>query len=75
MNEPLLPLDEALAMIRVAIPHKGLARIIADRDDPALDRSAMDGAALRCADGEVPRTLIGNLYAGEVPSTFHIGPN
>jgi len=75
MNEPLLPLDEALAMIRVAIPHKGLARIIADRDDPALDRSAMDGAALRCADGEVPRTLIGTLYAGEVPSTFHIGPN
>lgn len=74
MNEPLLPLDEALAMLRAALPVKGLARIAADRDDPALDRSAMDGAALRCADGSGPRTLIGALFAGDDPSAFHLGP-
>ncbi len=74
MNEPLLPLDEALAMLRAAIPLKGLARITADRDDPALDRSAMDGAALRSMDGIAPRTILGTLFAGDDPSTFHIGP-
>ena len=75
MPQPLLPLDEALALIRAALPNKGLARIIADRDDPALDRSAMDGAALRFADGDAPRTIIGTLFAGDDPSTFHIGPH
>ena len=74
MHEPLLPLDEALALIRAALPHRGSARIIADRDDPALDRSAMDGAALRVTDGNAPRTIIGTLFAGDDPSKFHIGP-
>ena len=74
MNEPLLPLDEAMALIRAALPHKGLPRIIADRDDPALDRSAMDGAALRCDEGNAERTLVGTLFAGDDPSKFHIGP-
>ena len=73
MNERLLPLDEALALIRAAIPVKGLAQITTDRDDPALDRSAMDGAALRCADGDAPRTLIGTLFAGDDPARFHLG--
>jgi molybdopterin molybdotransferase len=75
MPSPLLPLDEALAMIRAALPAKGLARITADRDDPALDRSAMDGAALRCTDGEASRLIIGTLFAGVDPSTFHLGPH
>jgi len=74
MHESLLPLDEALAMIRVALPYKGMARIVADRDDPALDRSAMDGAALRSADGGAARTIIGTLFAGDDPSSFRIGP-
>jgi molybdopterin molybdotransferase len=74
MTSPLLPLDEALALIRMAIPHKGLARIAADRDDPALDRSAMDGAALRVTDGNAPRTILGTLFAGDDPSQFRVGP-
>lgn len=74
MNEPLLPLDEALALIRSAIPHKGLPKISADRDDPALDRSAMDGAAVRCRDGEAARIIIGTLFAGDDPAAFQVGP-
>lgn len=73
MHESLVPLDEALAMLRAALPMKGLPQIIADRDDPASDRSAMDGAALRCADGNAPRTIIGTLFAGDDPSAFHVG--
>ncbi len=74
MTSPLLPLDEALALIRSAIPSKSSAQIIADRDDPALDRSAMDGAALRCADGDAARIVTGTLFAGDDPSVFDIGP-
>lgn len=74
MPSPLLPLDEALALIRSAIPSKGSARITADRDDPALDRSAMDGAALRCADGDGARIVTGTLFAGDDPSACHVGP-
>ncbi len=73
MPQPLLPLEEALALIRAAIPNRGQGGISADRDDPALDRSAMDGAALRCADGNAPRTILGTLYAGDDPSVFRIG--
>lgn len=75
MREPLLPLDEALALVRAALPRRGSAQIIADRDDPAVDRSAMDGAALRHADGGGPRTILGTLFAGDDPSKFQIGPH
>lgn len=74
MPEPLLPLDEALALVRAALPEKGMPRLTADRDDPALDRSAMDGAALRQADGMAPRRLLGTLFAGDDPSAFRVGP-
>ncbi|MBL0211749.1 MAG: molybdopterin molybdotransferase MoeA [Holophagaceae bacterium] len=75
MRETLLPLDEALALVRAALPRKGSPRLTADRDDPALDRSAMDGAAMRHAEGDAPRILLGTLYAGDDPSRFHIGPH
>ncbi len=74
MFEPLLPLDEALALLRAALPEKGLPRLGADRDDPALDRSAMDGAALRHADGMAPRRILGTLFAGDDPAVFRVGP-
>ncbi|MBL0311467.1 MAG: hypothetical protein IPP78_01885 [Holophagaceae bacterium] len=74
MNEPLLPLDDALDLLRGAIPNMGSSLITADRDDPALDRSAMDGAALRSADGSAPRTVIGTLFAGDDASIFQVGP-
>lgn len=72
MLESLLSLDEALASVRAAILPKGLPALFADRDDPALDRSAMDGAAMRVADGLIPRKIIGALFAGDDPSPFKI---
>lgn len=74
MPDPLLPLDEALALVRQALPLKGLPSVKADRDDPALDRSAMDGAALRFCDGEAPRRIMGTLYAGDDPAGVSVGP-
>ena len=74
MSESLLPLDEALALVREALTLKGLPRIAVDRDDPALDRSAMDGAALRVSDGKEPRQIKGVLFAGDDPAGFLVGP-
>jgi molybdopterin molybdotransferase len=74
-DEPgLLDLDEALARLAAALPPPRAAAILADRDDPALDRSAMDGAALRASDGAAPRELIGTLFAGDDPAAFAVGP-
>lgn len=72
--EALLPLHEALAKVREALPAPPWDAVVADRDDPALDRSAMDGVALRAQDGAAPRRLIGTLFAGEDPSRFRVGP-
>ena len=67
-REPALPsLEEALNTLAGAFPPPATAAILADRDDPALDRSAMDGAAMRCADGLRERTVLGTLYAGDAP--------
>lgn len=74
MAEDLLPLDEALARLRAALPAVPTAAIFADRDDPAVDRSAMDGIALRAEDGTAPRHLTGTLFAGEDPADFRLGP-
>ena len=48
--------------------------VVADRDDPAVDRSAMDGVALRSADGTATRRLVGTLFAGEDPAAYKVGP-
>ena len=71
---PLLELDEALDRLHAAIPAPGLPALVADRDDPALDRSAMDGVAPRSAEGDAPRRLLGTLFAGDDPSAFTVGP-
>lgn len=74
MNEHLLPLESALLLLREAILPPPGSELRADRDDPALDRSAMDGVAVRTADGDAPRHLIGTLFAGEDPARFHLDP-
>ena len=70
----LLDLDEAIARLAAAIPGPVWEGLKADRDDPALDIAAMDGAAMRSADGPSPRAVIGTHYAGDDPSAFQVGP-
>lgn len=69
----LLGLDEAMARLAAAIPSPTWEALKADRDDPALDLSAMDGAAMRSADGATPRSVVGTLFAGDDPSAFQVG--
>ncbi len=73
-HEDLLDLDEALHRLAAAIPMQALSSLQAERDDPALDRSAMDGLAVRAQDGATPRRVLGTLYAGMDPSAFTVGP-
>jgi molybdopterin molybdotransferase len=72
--DSLLSLDEALTLIAGVIPKTFQAAIQADRDDPALDRSTMDGVALRCADELAPRRLLGTLFAGDDPAGWYVNP-
>jgi molybdopterin molybdotransferase len=74
MSQPLLPLDEALTLLAGAIPAPIQGAIRADRDDPALDRSTMDGVALRSEDGLAPRRVLGTLFAGDDPAGWHVSP-
>lgn len=71
---PLLALDEALALLEAALPPPSTPRLQADRDDPALDLSSMDGLAVRAADGRTPRRLAGTLFAGQDPSGLRVEP-
>ncbi len=73
MHTPLLTLDEALARVAEAIPAPPLPVALADRDDPAMDRSSMDGVALMAADGLLPRRVLGTLFAGEDASSWSVG--
>ncbi|MBS1765897.1 MAG: molybdopterin molybdotransferase MoeA [Acidobacteria bacterium] len=70
----LLDLDEALARLAAAVPSPSWEALKADRDDPALDLSAMDGAAMRSEDGRKARTVVGTLFAGDDPARFQLGP-
>ena len=70
----LMDLDEALALLAASIPTPAWEHLRADRNDPALDMAAMDGAAMRSADGVSPRTVLGSLFAGDDPSAFHLEP-
>ena len=70
----LLPLEEALRRLWEALPTPVLAEVRAERDDPATDRAAMDGAALCAADGVAPRRLLGTLFAGDDPAAFTVLP-
>ena len=71
---PLLSLEAALQRLAEAFPAPATPAILADRDDPALDRSFMDGAAMRSADGLAPRRILGTLYAGDPPQGFTVTP-
>ncbi|WP_286354816.1 molybdopterin molybdotransferase MoeA [Geothrix oryzae] len=70
----LLPLDEALTRLWAALPAPPVLELRADRDDPASDLAAMDGVALRAAEGLAPRRLLGTLYAGDDPAAFTVTP-
>jgi len=68
----LLPLEEALRRLWEALPAPVAADVRADRDDPAMDRAAMDGVALRATDGRAPRRVLGTLFAGDDPAAFQV---
>jgi len=70
----LLPLEEALQRLWEALPAPALPELRAQRDDPALDRAAMDGVALAAAEGRAPRRLLGTLFAGDDPAAFAVLP-
>lgn len=74
MGHELLPLDEALILLAEALPAPVAGAVRADRDDPATDRSLMDGIAVRSADGAAPRQLAGTLFAGDDPAGFRVAP-
>ena len=77
----LLPLDQAqqrLIALAFRLPaetlsvHDALGRyltddLIAKREQPAADMSAMDGYAIRFADRDGPWTLVGECKAGSPP--------
>jgi molybdopterin molybdotransferase len=71
-DSALLSLDEALRRLESAFPRAAGEAVLADRDDPALDRSSMDGAAMRSADGTAPRQVLGTLYAGDPPGRYQV---
>jgi molybdopterin molybdotransferase len=67
-------LEDALWILAASFPPPGTPAVAADRDDPALDLSSMDGAALRSGDGTAPRQVLGTLYAGDDPGRFRVEP-
>lgn len=68
----LLPLEEALRRLWEALPAPARPEVRAGRDDPATDRAAMDGVALRAVEGRVPRRILGTLFAGDDPAAFTV---
>lgn len=71
---PLPTLDEALALLEAALPAPATPCLQADRDDPALDLSSMDGLAVRAADGWRPRRLVATMFAGQDPAGLRVQP-
>ncbi|MFO0959443.1 MAG: gephyrin-like molybdotransferase Glp [Isosphaeraceae bacterium] len=62
--EPLPPVDVAIdeaAGLVLAEP------VTADGDSPPFDKALVDGFAVRSADGASPRTMIGEILAGQWP--------
>jgi molybdopterin molybdotransferase len=65
----IVPLHEALGLTLAE-------RVVADRDVPPTDRSAMDGFAVRAADCSAPGCtlgVIGELRAGGDPASIVVG--
>jgi len=70
----LVELEKALALLAEAVPSPSWGSIRADRDDPALDRSAMDGILVRACEGLAPRRVLGTVFAGDDPGLFSLQP-
>ena len=70
----LLPLEEALRRLWEALPASSLPEVRAGRDDPAMDLAAMDGVALKAAEGRASRRVLGTLFAGDDPAAFSLTP-
>lgn len=73
-TRPLPTLDEALALLEAALPVPATPSLQADRDDPALNLSSMDGLAVRSTDGRKPRRLLATLFAGQDPAGLRVEP-
>lgn len=73
-DRPLMTLDEALAALEEVLPVPATPGIHADRDDPALDLSSMDGLAVRAEDGRRLRRFAGTCFAGQDPSGLRVDP-
>lgn len=56
-----LPIEEALG-------RTSAEDVVATLEIPAFENSAMDGYAVRSADGAAPRTVVADIPAGAVPS-------
>ena len=72
--QPLAPVDVPL---RDALGLRLSGRVVADRDMPPTDRSAMDGFAVRAADCAVPGRplkLKGEVRAGQDAAGTGVGP-
>jgi len=70
----MLELDEAWVVLAGAVPSPSWGSIRADRDDPALDRSSMDGILVRASDGLAPRRVLGGIFPGDDPGAFLVEP-
>ncbi len=70
----MMELDEALTLLAEAVPSPAWGAIRADRDDPSLDRSAMDGILVRACDGLAPRRVLGAIFPGDDPGAFSVEP-
>lgn len=70
----LIELEEALALLAEAVPTRTWGPILADRDDPTLDRSSMDGILVRACEGLAPRSVLGSVFAGDDPRPFSVAP-
>jgi molybdopterin molybdotransferase len=73
-HSDLLPLEQALRLLWEALPAPILPELRAGRDDPATDRTSLDGVALRAAEGLAPRRILGTLCAGDDPAAFTVTP-
>jgi molybdopterin molybdotransferase len=74
--QAVTPLPPATVPLHEALGWALAERVVADRDVPPTDRSAMDGFAVRAADCSAPGStlgVIGELRAGEDPASIVVG--
>jgi len=76
LDAALTPLGRETVALKPALGRVLAADVVADRDFPPTDRSAMDGFAVRSADLPSPGTLrvIGEVRAGAGAADIEVGP-